>query len=78
MSATCTTFSARRRTRWLRRISLTVWKLEQRLAPIVVEMTNTGFGFNMDGVTEVNGRDLEARLADGESTGAGLVRPLRA
>jgi len=31
---------------------LTVWKLEQRLAPIIVQMTNTGFGFNLDGVAE--------------------------
>ena len=26
---------------------LTAWKLEQRLAPIIVEMTNTGFAFNL-------------------------------
>lgn len=42
---------------------LTAWKLEQRLAPVVVEMTNAGFGFNRDGLDEVLA-DLEARLAD--------------
>ena len=44
---------------------LTAWRLEQRLAPIVVEMTNTGFGFNTDGVKEATAT-LEARLADAE------------
>jgi DNA polymerase I len=44
---------------------LTAWKLEQRLAPIVVDMTNAGFGFNTDGVKEATA-DLGARLADAE------------
>ena len=43
----------------------TAWNLEQRLAPIVVQMTNTGFGFNTDGVKEATAT-LEARLADAE------------
>jgi ribonuclease D len=42
---------------------LTAWKLEQRLAPIVVEMTNRGFGFNLDGVAEAK-TNLETRLAE--------------
>jgi DNA polymerase-1 len=41
----------------------TAWKLEKRLAPIVVGMTNCGFGFNLDGVDEAKA-DLELRLAD--------------
>jgi DNA polymerase-1 len=41
----------------------TAWKLEKRLAPIVVGMTNGGFGFNLDGVNEAKA-DLELRLAD--------------
>jgi DNA polymerase I-like protein with 3'-5' exonuclease and polymerase domains len=41
----------------------TAWKLEKRLAPIVVGMTNHGFGFNLDGVNEAKA-DLELRLAE--------------
>jgi ribonuclease D len=41
----------------------TAWKLEQRLAPIVVGMTNHGIGFNLDGVNEAKA-DLELRLAE--------------
>jgi 3'-5' exonuclease len=52
---------------------LTAWKLEQRLAPIVVQMTNAGFEFNLDGVTDAKA-DLEPRLAEGDGPSTGLVR----
>jgi DNA polymerase-1 len=41
----------------------TAWKLEHRLAPIVVGMTNHGIGFNVDGL-DAPKAEMEARIAE--------------